>query len=451
MSTRNIVFAAAGVGTGASSWITLNEISLDGTYLPNVVTFQDCAADSLGGVRVVGYASNSGYYNGFYYKYDSDGYLSSVLRLYTTSYSQLIYSVSLDSSDTAYVGLAQGISGASYQATTFKIYDDLSLSSPKYANASGGQNSYARKVVLQPASTNYYTAGYASDGSYMRGVAIKYNSAGSVTWTTRIDGPYGAAYFYNAAASTNNLFAVGRTQNGSGIFKSWVVKFASDGTKTWSFIYDNASGNASTNGVVEDEANGYIYTTGEWSDATYSKYAGVLQKINASTGALVFAKLLRTAPSNGDLYFLKSTKDSAGNIYTCGYYVDGDGNYHGIIVKYDTSGVVQLQRQLFPTATSGGRGVIFYGIAVTDDFIYAVGTAVVPGNPYGGFEYGIICKFKIDGSDTGEIGPFTYAASSLIEYSYSPTASNLGSYNGTLNTGSTSSQNSIIRRFNVIS
>lgn len=455
MSTSNILFAASGVATGSPSWITLSTINLDSTDASQKVNFLDCASDSSGGIRAFGYANNGGLNDAYYYKYDSSGYLYGVLRLYTTSYQVVGYGVTLNSSDMAYIATAQGVSGASYRTTTYRIGDDFSVTSSKNAYlVDPSQNSYAQKVALQPTTTNYYTVGYASDGSFQRGFVIKYDNAGTSLWTASVDGPYGSSYFYAGVASSSNLYAVGRTTVSSGYYKPWVVKFSSSGSKTWSNIYSTGSTTHSgAYGVVEDEANGYIYVSGELNDPTYSKSVGMFLKIDASSGALVFSKLLRSGPSAYDAYFRKATKDSSGNIYVCGYYIDANSNYRGIIVKYNSSGVVQFQRELYTTNTTASSSQVFFqSIAVTDEFIYVVGTSVIPGaSLYASQERGTVCQFKIDGSDTGEIGPFTYAASSLIEYSASPSATSSGSTGNTLSTGSTSTNTDLSRSFYVIS
>ena len=76
--------------------------------------------------------------------------------------------------------------------------------------------------------------------------------------------------------------------------------------------------------------------------------------------------------------------DSSGNIYVAGSYRDiaGTGVRHGFILKYNGSGVLQLQRSItdFNTTTSSDASV--NGIAVDgSNNIYVTGSYI---NPSGG-------------------------------------------------------------------
>lgn len=128
--------------------------------------------------------------------------------------------------------------------------------------------------------------------------------------------------------------------------------------------------------AITSDTNGNVYCLSLMQDSTDYFYTAKYDTL----GAFVWGKTLRVFNGGGSYEDLKITIDSAFNVIATGTVYDGVNGYNIQIVKYNSSGAIQWQRQL---RTPGfvqdyGRGVTtdsannIYITGVTDTYIPTV-------------------------------------------------------------------------------
>jgi hypothetical protein len=281
------------------------------------------------------------------------------------------------------------------------------------------------RAIAVDTSGNFYTTGFAADGSRTGIVLAKYNSAGSLQWQRKLY--QSTSYGYGVAVdSSSNVYVTGAVFDlGSGQDYLIVAKYNSSGTIQWQRklqqnnsvgfgIAVDSSANVYVTGTANDGANNYlivakyntsgtiqwqrklqntttrgygvttdssgnVYVTGATEDPT--QYI-LIAKYNTS-GTLQWQRRLRENSSTG----LGIAVDSSGNVYVTGYPNDGTNNYI-ITAKYNSSGSLQWQRKLQEQAGN-------IGYAITVD---ASGNSYVAGRGYDGAYYMLVAAYNTSGT-----------------------------------------------------
>lgn len=180
---------------------------------------------------------------------------------------------------------------------------------------------------------------------------------------------YNASARAVAADSSGNVYAVGQLAQNAPCCVLYgygsIAKFTSNGTFSWCKLRSrNLSTTDIFNGVVVNSGNAPV-AAGSYLDDTGNS-VGVIMSFD-SAGNEVWSRKFYTGTNN--VFFQGVVKDSSDNYYICGY--DNTVN-RAIIVKYNSSGVIQWQRTV--------STVNAYSIAIdslNNIYVYAYGSSVL--------------------------------------------------------------------------
>lgn len=215
-------------------------------------------------------------------------------------------------------------------------------------------------------STTYYT----TDRDFH---ILKYNSSGVLQWKKTLDASGKNASGGIAIDSSDNIYVCGETdQYGEGDIDLLVIKLDSSANIIWQKTLGTAGTEGSFGGVAVDSGGNVIVTGYNSDDVLVAKYnsSGVLQW-QRKFGAVKVDSLDIEYPVNVAV-------DSNDNIYIAGYESDQSGisyYYAGILVKYNSSGVIQWQKRAVKSdSLPYSRRTFFYGITIDSaDNIYVAG------------------------------------------------------------------------------
>jgi hypothetical protein len=221
---------------------------------------------------------------------------------------------------------------------------------------SGGINyTYCNAV---DSSGNYYIGGYVGSNGFI----AKYNSLGVIQWQRKITQAFSIIYSI-AVDSSGNVYAI----SGYGVY-IYTFKYNSSGVLQWQRRFTYGSGNPSYGIGVAVDSSANVYVSGICD----SGITGVVLKYNTS-GVLQWQKFLTPTVSSYFQQLGGISLDSSGNVYAV--FSTGSTIY-GCLVKYNSSGVLQWQRQsasaniyFFNCATDSNSNVIVIGQSPTSNLM----------------------------------------------------------------------------------
>ena len=207
---------------------------------------------------------------------------------------------------------------------------------------------------------------------------------------------FGAAKLLKLGAittdSTDAIILVGEVDPGT-VYRnlSHITKITSSGVVSWSYNVRMASYGEWFSGVAVDSSDN-IYVCGtQADDSNQTFYGGVVRKYNSS-GVIQFIR--RIYQNQSHMYITGIALDSAANIYVCGDVVntsDGSRSRH-LLIKMDSSTAVQWRLRVDPP--SGSLNQELFGVTVdSSDNIYVNGRTY---NSAIGFN-GWVAKFNTSG------------------------------------------------------
>ena len=173
-------------------------------------------------------------------------------------------------------------------------------------------------------------------------------------------------YVNNLNVDNNQITYIG------GGFPTRSQNIASDGTVVFTRSYGNPAGYDFTSGVgVSFDASKNLYYTG-FAKNTGGVRGGMLVGADP-TGNLQFNRRLSAGGSTNDISYYQNAIDSSGNIYSVGYSTPSANAL--MVVKYNSSGTLQWQKELGATGNVGGSSYSSLGntnVAVdsTGNYIY---------------------------------------------------------------------------------
>jgi len=338
------------------------------------------------------------------------------------------YDTSHNGGDDAFV--AKFSSAGSLLWSTFLGGNDYDYGQDIAADGSGGVY-----VTGRTNSADFPTpAGYDTthNGNYDAFVA-KFNSAGSLAWSTFLGGngyDYGQGI---AADGSGGVYVTGYTASAdfptpggfdtshNGGDDAFVAKFSSAGSLLWSTFL---GGNASDWGEgIATDASGGVYVTGSTSSADFPTPAGYDTSHNggddafvakfSSAGSLLWSTFLG-GEMNEQGYAIAT--DASDSVYVTGYTDSADfptrgaydtsyngGDYDAFVAKFSSAG--SLLRSTFLGGSSNDEG---HGIAAdTSGGVYVTGETWSADFPTpvgyetsfnGGIYDAFVAKFAFDGS-----------------------------------------------------
>lgn len=314
----------------------------------------------------------------------------------------------VDSSSNIYaVGTVTNSNNSTNGGYLIKLNSGLSI---QWQNTLGTGTDMSYSDVKVDSSGNVYACGSIDSGTLA--ILVKYNSSGVLQWQRRINSAYTAYNSLSLDSTASNIYVIGYKQ---GTSPGWIVlKYNSSGTIQWQRQTDTSDSVAY--GSVVDSSNN-LYVCGFSNDDNTAR----LLKSNSSATVQWYRRLANTTAGYRNIYY-DVCVDSSDNVYAVGSSTQSSV---GILVKYNSSGTLQWQRQISTTAAGG---VVLY-----ECFIAPNGALCVGGETRGSPAYRDLVYFNLptDGSKTGTytVGGinFTYSVSTRTETSPS-TALNSSSY-----------------------
>lgn len=281
------------VGTGSSSSAAIAKLSDSSTILwqraftaNNSSTFNDVKLDSSGNIYAVGSLAG----NAFIVKYNNSGTILWQRTLGSASATTVASRVAVDTSGNVYLA---GYSMVSFKALLIAKYNTSgTLQWQRIATSAGGGDETLEGIAVD-SSGSVYASGYRISANYYNSYIVKYNTSGTLQWERSL-----------SATSEDSM----------------------------------------AGGIAVDSSSN-VYVCGIRVPAGGATRSTFLAKYN-STGTLSWKQQVANQPIQFN--FLPSVQvDSAGNAYILCSIDDASSGYDFGILKYNTSGTLQWQRQLF--------------------------------------------------------------------------------------------------------
>lgn len=157
--------------------------------------------------------------------------------------------------------------------------------------------------------------------------------------------------------------------NSNPAWSGYVIKFDNTGAVTWQrSLTVTGNNHMKTKSVATDPSNNVyaVVVQEQFSPQVFSSY---IVKWNSS-GTIQWQRRITT----NNMQLQDIVADSSGNVYVAGYFVSS-GNQLGFVAKYDTSGTIQWQRSYVDTNTSGNQNTTFVSIALDSSAnVYVTGS-----------------------------------------------------------------------------
>jgi hypothetical protein len=157
--------------------------------------------------------------------------------------------------------------------------------------------------------------------------------------------------------------------NSNPAYSGYVIKFDNTGAVTWQrSVTVTGNNHMRTKSVATDSSNNVyaVIVQEQFSPQVFSSY---IVKWNSS-GTIQWQRKITTS----NIQLQDVVADSSGNVYVAGYFVSS-GSQLGFVAKYDTSGTIQWQRSYVDTNTSGNQNTTFVSIALDSSAnVYVTGS-----------------------------------------------------------------------------
>lgn len=252
-------------------------------------------------------------------------------------------------------------------------------------------NDYGQAIAVSPYNQNVVTVGGALStltSSYYAG-QIALTNTNAVNTAKRTVGLVGGAfnvYFYDIAIDQNNFnYAAGATSV-YGNDHAYVMRFNTDLTLRYYRTVLGLTGTYVTSArSIEMDNSSNAYVAGFSQNTALGTSQALLFKLDVN-GSVQWQKALSGGPVNYE-FFYSVALDSSNNVYVGGNSYQTVSTTNGLVAKYNSSGVLQWQRNL-----SGGSSVFVTSVKIdSSGNIYTAGVTGVGGSSAGFLS-------KLDGS-----------------------------------------------------
>jgi hypothetical protein len=285
-----------------------------------------------------------------------------------------LYGVTVDSSDNIYsAGYTNGTSRGASRQVGILLKTDTNGSVLSSTGWGGNTHNDPGNAVAVAPSGNIY---FLVRGDNLRDlIFIKYNSAFSLQWQRNLDGPNGgnSNTFKLAIDSSENIYISTTTEDITlGQNHILTASYDSSGNLRWqraagiTGVLDNGY-----NCALDSSSNVYVVGATDVSGVG-TNTDGVILKYNSS-GALQWQRTLGELSNNDRA--VSCTVDAANNVYILSVIVGSPGGLQ--VSKYNSSGTLQWQRKIALTPYASGNGSTI--IVDSNSNIYAVSSTTSAG------------------------------------------------------------------------
>jgi hypothetical protein len=391
---HNFLFFNNPSAGGGSSWISSLSIG-SASYVATSRPF----VDSDGNIYVCGAHDPSSDARGYIVKYNKDGQI-----LWQRSFdgaavnNEIFRSIAVDSSGNVFV--VGAFEGSNTSAYILKLNSSGTLLWQKKFSATGAAAAWS--IAIDSSNNPYIACDASVSGAGIRASIHKFDTNGNLTWSRYIDDTSSPSGIESARAvsvsSTGDVYFSGTT-NFSNFSNAdvFVAKYNTSGTIQWIKTFHlGTSDSVVISGLCT--YSGGVYVVAQ-SFITGLQIESILLKLD-SNGNIVWQRKI-----TGLYYdeFGAPDIDSTGNIYIpVNIQQSSGGVYKSYIFKYDSSGALQLQRELQTSSQ-----IKFQGIKVLNNSMHVAGTL--------GTTNILIAKLPTNGTKTGTYSPYTYSVSSLTD------------------------------------
>jgi len=273
-------------------------------------------------------------------------YWASVLGTTTNVTTQ---NVKTDSSGNIFV--LGNYSPVSAQSTILVKYDPTGtiLWQKGFSNPGSGTAPFGLDI---DSSGNIYIAGWTEVSANVALFLMKLDSTGAIVWQRGLNDASVYDEALSVVVSGANVTVCGQSRQAP-----WQIQIAQWNTSTGNLNWQrkNYGGAATLTGSrgISADSSGNIYLTG-YSDAGGSGATDIVVIKYNSSGVIQWQKVLIGGTGQGS----SISVDSSSNVYVAAYS-NQSGNYDAILAKYNSSGVLQWQRKLATASADYGRTVCF--------------------------------------------------------------------------------------------
>jgi len=215
---------------------------------------------------------------------------------------------------------------------------------------------------------------FAGDSARGEGLFASTISLGSGYWAATLTDAYTTPFTVGTGITTDlsgNVYVCGYGLNSSNQRIASVSKYNSSGTIQWQQTLTDAYSTPSdiNNGITID-SSGNIYVCGNCLNSAGTRTA-IVYKLNSS-GTIQWQQTL--TPTAGTSSTSSIALDSSNNVYVCGNAI-ASPNTVNLIYKLNSSGTIQWQKTITDSNTVKGRSISFSGITIDGSGnVYACGS-----------------------------------------------------------------------------
>ncbi|HMQ67705.1 MAG TPA: T9SS type A sorting domain-containing protein [Ignavibacteria bacterium] len=219
-------------------------------------------------------------------------------------------------------------------------YSQFNLQINQTFNGTGNFNDAGNSIVLDN-DNNIYSSGYTyGNASGYDFVTIKYNQSGDREWFRIFNGDgNGNDYAIASISRGNELIVTGLCFGGNISYDYATIKYNSSGSVLWTSIYNGTGGgNDAVSGLAIDNA-GNIYVTGESYGGSTNSYDYATVKYNADGVQQWVARYNGTGSSVDAAVDI--CVDDQQNVYVTGQSTGKGSSVDYVTIKYNSTGAEQ--------------------------------------------------------------------------------------------------------------
>lgn len=208
-------------------------------------------------------------------------------------------------------------------------------------NGTANTIDWAQDMVLDNSGNAYVTGFGNNTGTGKDYVTVKYNPQGIPLWVKTYNGEENGGDYSFAIAldGQNNVYVTGRSDRGGTTYSDiTTIKYNSEGVQQWVTHYDAGfNGLDEACGITVDN-QGNVYVVGK-TYRTATNPDIVVVKYNSS-GVVQWGKVYN-GPGNYIDYGHSVAVDGSGNVIICGVSVGANSGSDFVTIKYNSAGVEQ--------------------------------------------------------------------------------------------------------------